>query len=317
MIDYSIIIAAPVYSEELPVLASLRACHLDPARTEIIVALGHQPARQRNAAIARVQGKIILFLDSDCVVTPDYFARLDNQFATLPVDILGGPVLLQNDTTAPALQRVFQTALAHPLAVGATASRYAKRGNVRTCGEAELILCNLAVRAEVFTRDSAFNEALYPNEENEWLDRIAPRHDGRIWHDPQLVVHRPQRATWQALIESLLRYGAGRTRQMLLARRFTTKSLLLVALVFWMSATWFARAEVSTLTCLGGLAYIALIAVTAPGHLVTTLRERLQVGLAALATLFFYATGQLLGLAGWPPPHPDAGREIKLVIDKN
>lgn len=302
MIDYSIIIAAPVYTADLPVLASLRECQLDAARYEIIVALGHQPSRQRNAACARARGRVLLFLDSDCRITPDYLHQLDRQWTALEADVLGGPVLLEGGRHAPRLQRVFQTTFAHPLAVGATASRYASHGQPRLCGEAELILCNLAVKAEVFTREGGFNDALYPNEENEWLDRVAPR--ARVWHDPQLVVHRPQRATWEALIHTLLRYGAGRSRQALVTRRFTVKSLPLAGLLLWMAATWVARAAVSALTGLGALLYITLIAATAPGALLVTLGERLQVGLAALATLFFYATGQLLGLANWPAPHP-------------
>jgi len=312
LIDYSIIIAAPEWTPELPVLVSLRECHLDAARYEILVATGHQPARQRNAALAEAQGKVIIFLDSDCVVTPAFFQRLETQFHALHADVLGGPVLLLHEKSAPATQRIFQTAFSHPLAVGATASRYASRGEPRPCGDAELILCNLAVRHELFHRTGPFNDTLYPNEENEWLERVLALSNARVWHDPGLTVHRPQRATWQALVQTLLRYGAGRTRQTLITRHATLKSLPLALLLSWFIFTWVARAEVSTLTCIGSLAYIFLIAATAPGRLIFSFREHVQVGLAALITFFCYATGQLLGLVDWPPPHPAAKQDVSI-----
>lgn len=310
MIDYSIIIAAPEWTPDLPVLASLRECGLDPARYEIFVATGHQPARQRNAALAQAQGEVIVFLDSDCVVTPAYFQRLYSQLHEHNADVLGGPVLLLHEKSAPTLQRIFQTAFGHRLAVGKTASRYASHGVPRPCGDAELILCNLAVRRSLFQQAGLFNESLYPNEENEWLDRVLALGKARLWHDPGLTAHRPQRATWEAFIQMLLRYGAGRTRQTLISRHVTAKSLPLAALLLWFGLTWVARPEMSALTCIGSFAYLLLIATTAPGRLIFSLREHLQVGLAAVITLFGYATGQLLGLVGWPPPHPAAQGEV-------
>src|SRR5207253_2190879 len=139
--------------------------------------------------------------DSDCQVDAAYFARIENHIQSLNFDICGGPVLLPPH--APLPQAAFQSALANPFVVGITAARYSRRGQLRKSDEKELILCNLAARAEFFRNAGSFNEALYPNEENEWLDRV--RGTARIYYDPDLIVRRAQRIDWYAFILMLVR----------------------------------------------------------------------------------------------------------------
>lgn len=315
MFDYTIIIAAPVYDPQWPVLTSLRDCYFTPGSIEVLLAIGHQPSRQRNAAIARAQGKVILFLDSDCVVTDAYFKRLRTQLPELNADVLGGPVLLQEP--ASPTQIIFQAVLSHALAVGPTASRYTSAGDPRECNESELILCNLAVRADVFKKQPAFNESLYPNEENEWLDRIASQ--AKLWHDPHLILHRPQRASWREFFSSMLRYGTGRGRQTVLSGKASIKVLPSALLVLWVFLSLIAYTATSVLTFLGVVAYTALIATTchftaARSHSFTWV-DRVKVSLGAIGAIFFYAMGQLLGFAGWPPPSPRAEEEIQIVVE--
>jgi succinoglycan biosynthesis protein ExoA len=308
LIDYSIIIAAPDYNPQLPVLASLRACALPSNRHEIILALGRQPSRQRNRAIARASGKWLVFLDSDCTVPPDYFDRLDALRRQTEADVLGGPVLLAAD--APLLQQIFQATLSHPLVTTSSAARYAPIGAARESNDSELILCNLAVRSDVFGQNGLFNESLYPNEENEWLERVAPR--AKVWHVPDLHVHRLQRATWEEFFATLLRYGSGRARQTRLTRKLNAKLLPAAALILWLAGLLIHHTTFSLLSFFAATLYIALIAYTAQPVVDLSKTDRVRVGLAALGTLFFYALGQWLGLAGWPVPDPDSG-EVQLV----
>lgn len=233
---FSIIIPSPEFSANLPVLQSLNQIAHPELIREIWVAAGRNPSVQRNAATAQASGEYLVFLDSDSAVPPDYFLHLKNRLTFSP-DIIGGPVLLPSD--APPCQQVFQALLSHPIISGATASRYRAQGVLRSSSECELILCNLAVRSSVFSAIGNFNDQLYPNEENAWME-LASRSGCKIFYDPDLVVRRHQRESWPAFFRMLFNYGRGRIRQAWLTRDFFHSKLLvgpflLIALVITLS----------------------------------------------------------------------------------
>ncbi len=45
----------------------------------------------RNYGMERAAGDYFIFFDSDCVIPPEYFARLDDALASRPLDCFGGP----------------------------------------------------------------------------------------------------------------------------------------------------------------------------------------------------------------------------------
>lgn len=45
----------------------------------------------RNHGIERSRGDYLVFFDSDCVIPPDYFSRLDAELTARPLDCFGGP----------------------------------------------------------------------------------------------------------------------------------------------------------------------------------------------------------------------------------
>ena len=66
------------------------------------------------------------------------------------LEIVGGPVLLL--AGASPLEATFQSLLGHPLLTGESSARYESRGTLRRCDDAQLILCNLAVRRDLFLK---------------------------------------------------------------------------------------------------------------------------------------------------------------------
>jgi succinoglycan biosynthesis protein ExoA len=228
---YSVIVPAPSIDPKPPVLIDLETL----ARTlslEVLVATGSNPSRQRNLAVAQARGDWLVFLDSDCRLERVYFDRIAKH-ADKGLEIFGGPVLLR--ATATPLEVTFQSLLGHPLLTGASSSRYRTTGNMRKCDDAELILCNLAVRRDLFLKSTGFREQLYPNEENEWLTRM--RANGvDCWHDPELVVQRSQRKSWRAFCRMLIRYGRGRTRQFLVSGKWdVVRQLPALTLLAWLA----------------------------------------------------------------------------------
>lgn len=177
---------------------------------ELLVAEGDNPSRQRNQAVQQASGEIIYFLDDDSMVVPDCLERITDHFSDPQVVVVGGPSL--TPVTDSLLQRGFGAVLSSLLGAGGVRNRYRAAGTVRETSERELILCNLAVRRDAFLASGGFDERLYPNEENEFLDRLVTA-GGRLLHDPRLSVERSQRPGLAAFVRQLFRYGRGRARQ--------------------------------------------------------------------------------------------------------
>jgi hypothetical protein len=118
--------------------------------------------------------------------------------------------------TDSLLQQIFGSALSSLLGTGAVCNRYRTRGSTRITTEKELILCNLAIKRSVFIDSGGFDERLYPNEENELLDRISSN-DMRLMHVPGMAVQRSQRRTLRLFVRQMFSYGRGRGQQTLIA----------------------------------------------------------------------------------------------------
>ena len=77
---YTLIIPVAHFADASRPLEHLRGA--TPADgVQILVAIGRHPARQRNAALSRSTGAIIVFLDNDCVLGPGYWEELERDFA--------------------------------------------------------------------------------------------------------------------------------------------------------------------------------------------------------------------------------------------
>lgn len=196
---------------EVRALERLRQSLDYPAeRFEVLVAEGRQPSRQRNQAAAAARGEVLYFLDDDSLTEPGFLRRTARHFADPAVAVVGGPSLTPETDTL--FQRAVGIALASPLGGGGARNRYRRVGTARATSERELILCNLAFRREVFLAMGGLDERLYPNEENELLDRIAKGGLG-LRHDPDLAVERSQRPTLRAFFRQFFGYGRGRGEQ--------------------------------------------------------------------------------------------------------
>ena len=207
---YTVIIPMSRYRADEPALVSLRETPPPSGGLQILVAEGWHPARQRNAVLSQTRGEIVVFLDNDCSVGAGYWNELATVMARPGVEIVGGPAILRPRATA--WEEIFNALLTHTLIVGTISARYAARGEFRPATQTDLILCNLAVRRTIFEKIGHLSTDLYPNEENEWLDRA--RVAGIVaYYDPNLQVFRPQRTTPGQMALTLLRYGMGRTKQ--------------------------------------------------------------------------------------------------------
>lgn len=218
---------------------------------DVIVAEGRSPSSQRNRAAREAKGEILYFLDDDSMVSPGMLQAAVAHYADPKVAAVGGPSLTPAGDSV--LQQAIGAALGSLVGGGKVRNRYRRVGSARATADHELILCNLSFRREVFLACGGLDERLYPNEENELMERL--RFDGwRLIHDPCLAVERSQRPTYRAFVRQLFSYGRGRAEQTRISRRISPASLLPVLLVLYLAGLPFVQNPVYSvpLLCYGG-----------------------------------------------------------------
>ena len=201
----------------------LRKIMPDDPRYEILLAEGSAPSLQRNMAAREAGGDVLYFLDDDSLINAENLALCSDGMKDPAVAVIGGPSITPAGDSW--LQQLFGYALASPFGSGAVHNRYCAHGKIRETTDKELILCNLAVRRSVFLDLDGFNECLYPNEENEFMERVTSA-GYVLLHDPAMLVYRSQRHTLKAFIRQMLSYGRGRGQQTLISESYSVTSFI-------------------------------------------------------------------------------------------
>lgn len=179
-------------------------------RFEIIVAEGTQPSAQRNRAASTAMGELLYFLDDDSMVTPGLFRLVAMRFMNPSVSVVGGPIVTPR--TDSFIQKGFGLTLGSMFGGSSIRARYKRLGIERSATENELILANLCFRRDVFIGAGGLNERLYPNEENELMNRLQA--EGHLFvYVPDAYVYRSQRASYNAFVRQVFTYGRGRMDQ--------------------------------------------------------------------------------------------------------
>lgn len=309
MATFSIII--PVKSGGyVTALESIRNLSADVEQYELLIAEGAAPSRQRNLAASAARGDLLYFLDDDSLVNPENLRLCAEIMKDENVAVVGGPSVTPAGDSP--LQQLFGSALSSPLGSGAVRNRYRVFGAVRETTEKELILCNLAIRRSVFIELGGFDERLYPNEENELLDRITSS-GFKLVHNPAMYVHRSQRRSLKAFVRQMFAYGRGRAQQTLISGSFSLVSFVPLFFMLYLILALFSGGNLLLLSPL--LLYAALVALFASAAICRTGR------LYMLALLLIYplmhcvnGCGLLYGLLGGKPvPLCDDGIVIRRI----
>lgn len=244
---------------------------------EVFVAQGVNPSKQRNEAAKKAKGEILYFLDNDSQIHRQAFRRAlaafkgrkigqsppVRGFSFLPafvcrsiektffsgkrrggeIGAVGGPNIWGREESfwSASAGAILESFFAH----WKMSSRYRPIGDFRRAGEKELILCNMVVKRKIFKAFGGFREELYPNEENEFLNRLSKGGFEAIYH-PGIFVYRPRRENIAEILRTFSHYGRGRMEQIRIEGPWPSLPLLvpavflfyLLALVFY--HPWFA-----------------------------------------------------------------------------
>jgi dolichol-phosphate mannosyltransferase len=299
----SMIVAAPPRVEP-NALRALARTDYPRGLVEVLVARGSAPSRQRNVAASRSRGEVLVFLDDDSAAPPDLLRRYATLLAAHPeAAAAGGP---SEGAPGGSFQTLASLVLSEPWVAGKSASRYRARGKLRSTDERELIGANLCVRREAFEAAGGFDERLYPNEENDLLERLRKR-GWDLLYDPGACVERPQRPSLRALLRAVFGYGRGRAAQArcLLSRATALRLLAAGAAAAAAVSVAAAFAAGSAIFLVPLVAYgIVLIATAVKLGLRGGPRSAVPGALLALGIHAAYAAGLLWGLvtSRRPPP---------------
>lgn len=178
-------------------------------KIELITVYGKNPSKQRNEAVKLAKGDIIYFLDNDSLPEKETLKKLIGHIKD-DVVLAGGPSIMPEDTPFRAF--LFGKTLESFFSTGSSRARYKRIGKVRYSNEKEIILCNMVMKKDIFLQFGGLNERLYPNEENELMEKL--KHSGlKMVYDPDAIVVRMPRKTFKSFIKQIFNYGRGRGEQ--------------------------------------------------------------------------------------------------------
>jgi len=208
---YSAVIASDRIDKKILSLESLQRLPVEDRPKEILISVGRNPSQQRNLGVKACSSPLVYFLDDDSQVVPGTPRHLISQFEDDRTVVAGGPNLCPPD--ASPFEKTVSGVLASWMGSFSVRNRYAAIGSVKEATEKDLILCNMMVRRKTFLSEGGFRTDLYPNEENEFLNRLL-HSQFRLVYDPGAAVFRHRRKNLKDYCYQSFRYGRGRAQQM-------------------------------------------------------------------------------------------------------
>lgn len=209
-LTYSVVISVDRPDKKLLSLQSISRLSAAEKPSEVFLCVGRNPSLQRNLGVGLCRAPLVYFLDDDSFVNPNTPSHLLRHFKNPRTAVAGGPNLAFPD--ASAFEKTVSAVLASWMGSFKVRNRYAALGSVKEATEKDLILCNLMVHRDSFQKMGGFRTDLYPNEENEFLNRIM-HGEAQLIYDPQAVIYRPRRKNIREFCRQAFRYGQGRARQ--------------------------------------------------------------------------------------------------------
>jgi len=165
--------------------------------------------KTRNILIENAKGDIIYFLDDDVMVQKNTFMVLLDKFEQYTnVDILGGPNITPEKSSL--FQKGQGAVLSSFFGTLWVSQRYRQFGRDRIANDNALILCNLAIKINVFLEKGVFlNSDIICAEENVLLKELS-RKGCIAMFIPSLAVYHERRNGLLSFCNQIFTYGRGR-----------------------------------------------------------------------------------------------------------
>lgn len=166
----------------------------------------------RNRAFAECRGEVVYFLDDDVIVPEGIFEAALRVFDDDPaVAVVGGVNL--TPPLSPILETCFGAVMTSWFAAPMIRQRYfAPTAETLPANQHNIILCNLACRRSVVTKEFYFPEGLVCNQENLFVYLLNSAGAKAVLSRDVYLYHY-RRKTLRAFFEQTASYGCGRFQQ--------------------------------------------------------------------------------------------------------
>jgi GT2 family glycosyltransferase len=175
--------------------------------TEIMVATQGNKSEARNRAVNESSGEILIFFDDDVTLRKHCIEELLEPFSDEKVGIVGGVNVPRH--TNDWRECVASSLLSSSLTMFRSAARYTPKGDIRETDESEVILCNLAIRKDVFMRAGGLPADVIPCEENVLINNVQ-KLGYKIVYSPFAVVYHERPKVFMLYWRKIWNYGRGR-----------------------------------------------------------------------------------------------------------
>jgi len=163
----------------------------------------------RNIGIEKIDSEYIYFLDDDTFIDKDNIKIITDKLTKYPfIGVIGGPNL--TPSLSLRFQKLTGILLSSLFMSYKMNARYFQKGIDRLTDDTELILCNLVIKKDLFTKHNVrFNKLLHYNEENLLLEQLK-EYNVEMLYTPDLVVYHHRRKTLKDFLQQVYNSGKGR-----------------------------------------------------------------------------------------------------------
>ena len=155
----------------------------------------------RNEAAKVARGEYLIFLDSDCLIPPNYLHEIDAFLNETPVDLFGGPDAARDDFTD--LQKAISFSMTSVLTTGGI------RGKKKTVGTYHPRGFNMGIKKTVFEDVNGYDQNFKCGEDIELSMRILEKGYVSAFIPEAHVFHK-RRTSVKKFYQQVFRFGAAR-----------------------------------------------------------------------------------------------------------